>query len=133
MSDSPSSRPLLLALEHRPSAELLHEHLRRRGHTTVHVEDGREGHRRLERTPFGAVVAGARLPGRTGLELLRLVPPLDPPIVLLGRRGSDGEVVQALEQGAADYITRPFSPPVAVARIRRAVSLRDDLVQAAAR
>jgi len=131
MSVPPSSRPILLALEHRPSAELLHEHLRRQGHTTVHVDDGQDAHRRLKRDSFGAVVAGARLPGRTGLELLRLVPTLDPPIVLIGRRGSDGEVVQALEQGAADYVTRPFSPPVAVARIRRAASLRDDLTQGA--
>lgn len=129
---SPPKASILLALEHRPSAELLREHLRRQGHETVHVEDGRDAHQYLETESPGAVVAGTRLPGRTGSELVRLVPPLDPPIVLLGRRGNDGEVVQALEQGAADYITRPFSPPVAAARVRRVLSFREALSHVAA-
>lgn len=124
----PSSAPdatILLALEHGPSAELLREHFRRQGHETVHVEDGQEARRHLETDPPDAVVAGTRLPGRTGIELVQLVPPLDPPIVLLGRQGNDGEIVRAFERGAADFITRPFSPPVAVARVRRVMSFRD--------
>lgn len=121
---APAPSPILLALEHQPSAELLREHLRRKGHDTAHVEDGQEALRRLRDDPPGAVVAGTRLPGRPGIELIRHVPPLDPPIILLGRRGNDGEVVRALERGAADFITRPFSPPVAVARVRRVLSFR---------
>jgi DNA-binding response OmpR family regulator len=65
------------------------------------------------------MVAQARLPGRTGLELLRQVPPLEPAVILLGREGNDEVIVRAFEFGAADYITRPFSPSVAVARILR--------------
>lgn len=128
MSDSSPTEPsILLALEHRPSAELLREHLRRKGHDTVHVENGRDARHHLDTKSPGAVVAGTRLPGRTGMELVHLVPPFDPPIVLLGRRGNDREVVRALEQGAADYLTRPFSPPIAVARVRRVLSLRNAL------
>lgn len=132
---SASSAPdatILLALEHGPSAELLHEHLRRQGLETVHVEDGREARRHLEAESPEAVVAGARLPGRTGIELVQLVPPLDPPIVLLGRQGNDEEIVRAFERGAADFITRPFSPPVAVARVRRVMSFRNAMSAAPA-
>jgi Response regulators consisting of a CheY-like receiver domain and a winged-helix DNA-binding domain len=65
------------------------------------------------------MVAQARLPGRTGLELLRQVPYLDPAVILLGREGNDETIVRTFEFWAADYITRPFAPGIAVARILR--------------
>ncbi|MFP4228749.1 MAG: response regulator transcription factor, partial [Salinivenus sp.] len=119
MSDPESPNQILLALDHQPSADLLSDRLERAGATAIHVPDGAAAREALEDTPPDVLVAAARLPGRTGLELLRELPGLRPPVVLIGRRGNDDEVVRAFELGAADYITRPFSPRVAVARIRR--------------
>lgn len=110
---------MLLAVEHEISAQLLEDRLRRQGGCVDHVPDGKAARRRVRQENYAVVVAEARLPGCTGLELLRSTPSLQPPIVLLGRRGNDEEVVRAFEMGAADYLTRPFAPRIAVARILR--------------
>lgn len=110
---------VLLAVEHAVSAELLADRLERKGLGVERVKDGRQAEREITAGTCGVVVAEVRLTGCTGLELLRRVPVFDPPILLLGRRGNDEEVVRAFELGAADYITRPFSPRIATARVCR--------------
>ena len=114
-----SSAPVLLALNHDPSRDLLSDRLRRMGAEIQTVDDGMDAQRRIQDESFGVVVAETRLPGRTGLELLRFFPTLRPPFVLIGRQGNDEEIVRAFELGAADYFTLPFSPRIAAARILR--------------
>ena len=123
--ETPRSQNALLAIEHAPSADLLSDRLARSNVEVTQVRDGETARETLAEVPVGILVAEARLPGRTGMELLRLLPPLDPPIILLGRRGNDDEIIRAYEQGAVGYITRPFSPRVAAAQIRRFLTLRD--------
>lgn len=125
LSDPSRPRSALLAIEHAPSADLLSDRLARGNVDVTQVSNGETAREAMAETPVGILVAEARLPGRTGMELLRLLPPLDPPIILLGRRGNDDEIVRAYEQGAVGYITRPFSPRVAAAQIRRFLALRD--------
>ena len=122
-----ASRPrsALLAIEHAPSADLLSDRLDRSGVDVTQVSDGEDARKTMADVSVGILVVEARLPGRTGMELLRRLPPLNPPIILLGRRGNDDEIVRAYEQGAVGYITRPFSPRVATAQIRRFLSLRN--------
>ncbi len=114
---SPAS--VLLALAHEPSRHLLADRLRRTNAEVHTLGDGTDARRTIQEHAFGVVVAETRLPGRTGLELLRFFPTLRPPFVLVGRQGNDEEVVRAFELGAADYFALPFSPRVATARILR--------------
>jgi|APHM01.1.fsa_nt_gi Response regulator containing a CheY-like receiver domain and a GGDEF domain len=118
---------VLAAIEHPASAQLITDQLERRGVQTARVEDGNDALDVLRDAPPDLMVAQTRLPGRTGLELLRQVPHLDPAVVLLGRKGNDEMIVRAFEFGAADYITRPFSPRVATARILRLLTMRKSL------
>jgi PleD family two-component response regulator len=117
--DNPSAPAVLFAVEDAITRSLLADRLERRDVQTVDATDGDAALSILERTAVDVLVAETRLPGRTGFELLRRVPPHDPAVVLIGRRGNDAEVVKAFELGAADYITRPFAPEVAAARIYR--------------
>lgn len=122
MSDSASSHsvpPVLLALAHEPSRDLLTDRLRHEGAPVQWVDDGTAAQDQIQDESFGVVVAETRLPGRTGLELLRTFPTLHPPFVLMGRQGNDNEGLRAFELGAADYFTLPFSPQIATARIMR--------------
>lgn len=121
---------ILLAVEHQISAELLADRLTRMELTVERVTNGHEAEDVMENEGCGVAVVEARLAGRTGLELVRRRPAFDPPIVLLGRRGNDDEVVRAFELGAADYITRPFSPRIATARIQRFHRLQRERPQA---
>jgi len=114
---------VLLAIEDDVSADLLGHRMRREGMQPEHAQHGGEALWHLKRTPFDLVVIDARLPGLTGLELLRATPSDDiagePKIVLLGQRGNDEQIVQAFELGAVEYVQRPFAPEVALARITR--------------
>lgn len=92
---------------------------------------------RVERTGAGGMAAARQdrpelvlldldLPDGDGLELLPVLRTIAPVIVLTGRR-SDQSIVTGLELGAEDYVTKPFSPRVLVARIETALRReRDD-------
>jgi DNA-binding response OmpR family regulator len=73
------------------------------------------------------------MPGMDGFELLRRIkrdPHLcDTPIVMLTASGMSRDVVEALEIGAADYITKPFSPAELMARVRRIMRDSDARIQ----
>jgi two-component system phosphate regulon response regulator PhoB len=68
------------------------------------------------------VVLDLMLPGVDGLEVCRLLK-ADPstqgiPVVMLTAKGEESDIVVGLELGADDYITKPFSPKVLLARLR---------------
>ena len=68
------------------------------------------------------------LPGLDGLEVCRRIrgeaqtQPL--PIIMLTAKGEEADIVTGLELGADDYITKPFSPRVLLARLRAALRRR---------
>ena len=67
------------------------------------------------------------LPGTDGIELMEKVPELaDQPVIFISAYGRDETIAKALDAGAADYIVKPFSSTVLVARIRSALRRRDD-------
>jgi two-component system, cell cycle response regulator len=74
------------------------------------------------RSPFDCMVLDVMMPGMTGLEVLARVRTSGaegPPILMLTAHATcDEEVVKAMEEGASDYIFKPFSGPVLVARVR---------------
>jgi CheY-like chemotaxis protein/HEAT repeat protein len=132
LSISPPPKRVLLAVEDAVSGDLLEHRMSRRGLHPTRVPHGQEATDRLRDTRFDLVVIETRLPGLTGLELLRRVPTDTvagrPLIVLLGQHGNDEEIVRAFELGAAEYISRPFAPEVALARILRFLGGGSELV-----
>ena len=77
----------------------------------------------LKTETFEAILLDVNMPGIGGIETLRRIRALYPrlPILMLTVRDSENEKVQALEMGADDYVTKPFSVRELVARIRAAV------------
>ncbi|MDD5306250.1 MAG: response regulator transcription factor [Deltaproteobacteria bacterium] len=75
------------------------------------------------------VILDLMLPGMDGLDVCRAMK-ADPatariPIVMLTARGEDADVVAGLTLGADDYVTKPFSPRVLVARVRAVLRRRE--------
>lgn len=68
------------------------------------------------------MVLDLMLPGINGLEVTRKMKrnpeKMSIPIVMLTARGEEADIVTGLELGADDYVTKPFSPKVLIARIR---------------
>jgi two-component system, OmpR family, alkaline phosphatase synthesis response regulator PhoP len=102
--------------------ELVNYNLTKEGYQTTCVGSGEEGLKTVKAKLPNLVVLDLMLPGIDGLEICKLIK-ADPktqhiPIVMLTAKGEESDVVTGLELGAEDYITKPFSPKVLVARIR---------------
>ncbi|MFQ5514986.1 MAG: response regulator transcription factor [Myxococcota bacterium] len=71
--------------------------------------------------PMDLVILDIMLPGLSGLELLKRLRAggNDVPVLLLTARDTEQEIVEGLDMGADDYLTKPFSLPVLQARVRR--------------
>jgi len=89
------------------------------------VEDARTGDEALEKiraSRFDLMLLDWNLPGMGGLETCRLVRSTsDMAIIMLTIRNAEQDKVQALDAGADDFITKPFSMPELLARIRAAL------------
>jgi sigma-B regulation protein RsbU (phosphoserine phosphatase) len=77
---------------------------------------------------FDLVLLDVMMPGMNGLEVLKFLRRMDSlidlPIVMVTARNDSGDVVEALELGANDYVAKPLDLPVVLARIRTQLSLR---------
>ena len=96
------------------------------------TEDGEQAWRAFEAEPgaFDVVVTDVRMPIMSGLELAeRIRRESGVAIIAISALGSDEQVVAGLEAGADDYVTKPLSGPVLVAKIRGALR-RADAVEA---
>ena len=81
--------------------------------------DGAQGLSRFRETAPALVILDYLLPGMDGLEICKAIREESlTPIVMLTARDSDMDKVALLEAGADDYVVKPFSPPVLVARVR---------------
>ena len=98
---------------------LLTEFLTREGYT---IECEHEGKRALERALHGGfdlITLDVMLPGLDGFEILRrLRADSRVPVLMLTARGEDMDRIAGLEQGADDYLAKPFNPRELTARIR---------------
>jgi CheY-like chemotaxis protein len=86
------------------------------------VSDGTEALEHLRGSePIDVVLLDIMMPGATGLEVLaeaRTLPHRrDTPIIILTAKGQDADRRQALELGATDFFTKPFSPKKLLARV----------------
>ncbi|MBU4186383.1 MAG: response regulator transcription factor, partial [Proteobacteria bacterium] len=75
------------------------------------------------------IVLDLMLPGIDGLEVTKILKSdsktLHIPIIMLTAKGEEADIVAGLELGADDYITKPFSPRILIARVRAVIRRKD--------
>ena len=116
-----ANRPILVVEDEEDIRELVRYNLERAGYDCVCVESGTEALEQARRELPGLVLLDLMLPGLDGFEVCAILKN-EPrtariPIVMLTARGSERDIVRGLELGADDYVTKPFSPKVLVARV----------------
>lgn len=124
MDDSANERLALMVEDDRTIAMLLRFLLEREGYTVDHCVDGRAA---LERIATGKrpalTMLDIMLPYADGYELLAAIrkqPGWEGvPVMMLTAKGSEGDIVRALDAGADDYMVKPFQPDELKARLRR--------------
>ena len=102
--------------------ELVRHHLKREGYEVRCAESGEQALQIAKSEPLDLIILDLMLPGIDGLEVTRHLKG-DPrtqhiPILMLTAKGEESDVVAGLELGADDYVTKPFSPRILVARTR---------------
>lgn len=106
-------------------AELLRHHLIKEGFAVQCIANGEIAMDRInQQGPPELLILDLMLPGMGGLEVCRQIRSGGAgfPIIMVTAKGSEQDVVMGLEMGADDYIVKPFSLPVLMARVRRALS-----------
>jgi two-component system, OmpR family, copper resistance phosphate regulon response regulator CusR len=101
-------------------ARALQEGLGREGYQVVLASTGEEGFYLVSAEAFDLVVLDLMLPGRDGLEILSTIRKrgLVTPVLILTARDAVENRVQGLDQGADDYLVKPFAFPELLARTR---------------
>jgi two-component system KDP operon response regulator KdpE len=93
-----------------------------RGYMVHTARNGEEALDKVREERFDLVLLDMNMPGIGGMEACRIIrSQSDIPIVILSIRNTEKEKVEALDAGADDYVTKPFSMPELLARIRAAL------------
>ncbi len=100
-------------------AEVVGAYAKRDGYEVVYANDGEEALEKFDEDHFDLVVLDLMLPKINGEEVCRRIREKSSvPIIMLTAKSSESDVVYGLDTGANDYVTKPFSPRVLMARIR---------------
>ena len=100
--------------------EVIVKHLKKQGYSVDSCMDGNDASYYLDMSEYDAVLLDVMLPGKTGWEVLSEMRESgnDTPVMMLTARDSVDDKVKGLDEGADDYLTKPFSFEELMARIR---------------
>jgi two-component system phosphate regulon response regulator PhoB len=102
--------------------ELVSYNLRKEGYGVTAVTTGEGALRVVRDDQPGLVLLDLMLPNVSGLEVCRTLKrnaeTQSIPIIMLTAKGEEADIVAGLEAGADDYVTKPFSPRVLLARVK---------------
>lgn len=111
--------------------ELLEYNLKKEGYRTEKAMSGEEALQKVKITNPDLIVLDLMLPGIDGLAVCKSLKndskTQNIPIIMLTAKGEEADIVIGLELGADDYMTKPFSPKVLLARLKRL--LQKNIVQ----
>ena len=105
--------------------ELVRYNLAREGYQVIRATSGEKCLQKAASEKLDLIVLDLMLPGIDGLEVAKILKnnsnTLHIPIIMLTAKGEEADIVTGLELGADDYITKPFSPRILVARVRAVI------------
>jgi DNA-binding response OmpR family regulator len=111
---------ILIVEDDRKLAHQLKTGMEEHGHAVAAVSDGMEGLEAARRGDFDVLVLDVMLPGMDGFSIVRRLRAARnaTPILLLTARDAPDDIVSGLDAGADDYLTKPFSFKILLARLR---------------
>src|SRR5215510_10516282 len=118
---------LLVADDDPGLRESLERTLTREGYRVLLASDGRAALERLQDGAVDLIVTDLKMPGLTGLELLRAAKAIAPDVdvILLTAFGTVEEAVKAMKDGAYDFLTKPFRREQLLKLVDKALERRD--------
>ena len=112
--------------------ELIKFNLELEGYSILTAQTGEKTIKIVRQTAIDLIILDLMLPGIDGLEVTKILKRDEKTwgiaIIMLTAKGEDSDIVTGLELGADDYLSKPFSPKVLIARIRTILRRRKEQV-----
>ncbi len=102
--------------------QLVSYNLIKSGFNVTCADSGEEALQLLEQEEVDLIILDLMLPGKDGMEVCTLIRKKEhaaqPPIIMLTAKSEEDDIITGLASGADDYVTKPFSPKVLIARVQ---------------
>ncbi|WP_303720736.1 response regulator [Malonomonas rubra] len=125
------NKTILVVEDEEDILALLHFNLLKVGYQVECASDGEEGLQKIKENQPDLLLLDLMLPGIGGLDICRQLRAKEQtaklPIIMLTARGEEADVVKGLELGADDYMTKPFSIKILLARIQTVLRRNRDV------
>lgn len=127
-----SKKHILIVEDDTDIQQLVSYNLIRTGFNVTCADSGEEALDILNNESFDCILLDLMLPGLSGIEVCKHLrkqqedDELPAPVIMLTAKGEEEDVIAGLESGADDYITKPFSPKVLIARIKAVLRRAED-------
>ena len=127
--DMMTRQSVLVVEDEEDIMEVIRFNLEKEGYEVHQALSGEKALQVIENNLPSLVLLDLMLPGINGLDLCRIFKQNDRtkaiPVIMLTAKSEDADIVAGLEMGAEDYITKPFSPRVLLARVRTVLRRRE--------
>ena len=121
-----NSMKILIVEDEESIAEVVSAYAKREGYETVYANDGLTALEIFFHDDIDLVILDLMLPKLSGEEVCRRIREKSSvPVIMLTAKSSESDVVEGLDSGANDYVSKPFSPRVLMARIRAQLRPRE--------
>ncbi len=122
MGDRKHKQKILIVEDDAPIARLMQMHIEAAGHKVHCCADGNKAIELLQEESWILVILDRMLPGADGMRVLRFIRRTNQeemiPVLMVTALGQTAERVQGLNEGADDYLAKPFEPKELVARVQ---------------
>jgi len=125
------SKAVILIIEDDPEIqELLSHSMSKEGWKLLQTKTGEEGLKILKSKKVNCILLDIMLPGIDGFKVLKKIKEIEQcrhiPVIMTTAKGEEADIVTGLELGADDYVVKPYSPKVLIARIRAGLRRQED-------
>jgi DNA-binding NtrC family response regulator len=118
---------ILIIEDDRRLREVLQKILNRKGFNVDLAENGSEGLKKIKQDSFDVALTDLKMPGMDGMEVLQAIKKLSPQtyVIIMTAYGTIDSAVEAIRNGAFDYITKPFKTEEILIVLEKALEDRD--------
>lgn len=126
---------ILIVEDEKNMQEIITEYMRRGGHTCYTADDGVDALMVLKNNPMDLMILDIMMPLLDGFSVCKMAREMSNiPIIMLTAKGGEDDKLKGYDLGADDYMTKPFSPKVLLAKanalLRRSPALLADTINA---
>jgi len=121
---------LLVVEDERKLNKTITERLIKSGYTVDSCFSGDEAVYYIKNTSYDGIILDVMIPNINGFEVLKIIrsEKIMTPVLMLTAKDTDEDIINGLDMGANDYLTKPFSFAVLCARIRAMLRIKDNII-----